>query len=1050
MLLLRYDKYLYLFPLLPMRIGLLSHGSVSQRFARIGLPIVMIASSVLPTFSFADSPPPGPIPPSCELAHWKFDEGQGGVAADATGNGHNFIFTGNVGWTTGLDGSSHAVRFTGGSGGYLTANLSNDFNFGTNPFTASYIVKGTQFGPQSVLMKDRYFGSGGYTGLYTYVHGNSLAYWNGNANIFGGTAMDNVARRFTFVREGTGPNQLKVYVDNGSGTVLAAVGQEARNLMNSFPLTLGASADAMYPLTATIDNARVFSCALSASQVASLSAPVNTPPPAPRACGTQSSDILGYWPMNEGNGNITKDMSGNNHTARLRGNIQWTDGYPPDYSLWFSDGGADGTYIDIDDTDETDPSFNLGTSDFTLAYSAARGGSAGEMIVGKSSYFGPYTGLYTYQGQNMRYWNGTNDISAGPTSPTLEPYTKYVFVRKNGVMKAFRDGVLVATGTDGRNLMNNLPLRFGAPADATGHRFSGVLDDVRIYKCAVDDNNIQSLPLPYEMDITMRSWPQSDDVVKNQKNVSLLSFLGKGVSRNVVLTSLQFRAAIGNLASLQNYKLWADTNGDYTVDTIIDTAVPENGTLTFDSLLGGGRLLTTTATHMEVHGDVGASIVGPSFQLAFADAEPNFVRGEDTSKADLVGIRLNGTNLSSTPNPKISVATVPAVLLNIFNQGDLFVYSIPSTNVPYLVQGNQCLGGTLCTESMSIVLKAKKEAIDVTRLVLTWNVPSYNLMTNIERIELYRLGATTPFAIATVAGCGTQSPRDSVCADIRHQELVVPKNKEEIIIGRIRMNNDVRGGVPGVDMTYRIAKETVPYASVEARGAASSNTLQNNNGNTVAEGEIFIGSDKVVPVNSDIVGVHTESVLSKITAITNADPTPDGTAIPVGTQKTIGQFKFTAAPNDNTQNGPNKVKLTDIYFTVEAKNVRLSPTDFRVYSKDDPLVKSPCSLLAGTASAALLVKCEAIPTASSVNTTINPGEEKTFILEANVQSAQVDPSLPSSLMVSFNNFNDYRNTTLAPFGGSHLRWLDEDAGTSTPFLWVEHTDRTIKGTRYTN
>ncbi len=1039
-----------------MRIGIPSLRSASERIARIGLPIVMIASTVLPTLSYADSPPPDPIPPSCELAHWKFDEGQGAVAADVTGNGHNFIFTGNVAWTTGLDGSSHAVRFTGASGSYLTANMSNDFNFGTNPFTASYIVKGTQFGPQSVLMKDRYFGSGGYTGLYTYVHGNSLAYWNGNANIFGGTAMDNVTRRFTFVREGTGPNQLKVYVNNGSGTVLAAVGQEARNLLNSFPLTLGASADGMYPLTATIDDARVFSCALTASQVASLSTPVNTPPPpAPRSCGTQSSDILGYWPMNEGEGTTTADLSGNNHTARLQGGVQWTGTGKGEYSLWFFhdiDGSAESTYIDIDDTDETDPSFNLGTGDFTLAYSAARGGAAGQMIVGKSSYFGPYTGLYAYQGQNMRYWNGTYDISAGPTSPNLEPYTRYVFVRKNGVVKAYRDGVLVSTGTDTRNLVNTAPLRFGAPADASGFRFSGVLDDVRIYKCAVAESDVNNLPLPHKMELRInRNYSQSNKIVRNERNVSLLSFHGKGVANNVLLTSLQFRAAVGSLVSLQNYKLWVDTNNDTVVDTIVSQASPVNGVLAFTAINNGGVVLKSSAyTLLEVHGDVASSIAGPQFQLSFAEQQPNFATGEDMSGADLVGIRLNGTNLGSTPNPEISVQTIPATLFTIYNQGNLFVYNKWPSNAPES-RPRQCLGGTLCFPTVDIEFKSEIEDIDVTNIVFTPTSTNGSIRQNISHIELYKAGGTTPFAIATPASCSTNPvPQGAFCAQMRNLELIVKKNMYVRVLARVRMNTDVDDAISGTDLTLKLAKETnvLGAEAVTARGAASSNTLMQNNGNTVAEGEIFVGSDTVTPVNKDILGVDAVSVLSKITNIRNADINPNGTAIPVGTQKAIGQFKFVTAEHANHKNGTNKVVLSDILFNVQAQNVQLGASNFRLYNKADPTVKSNCSLAPESASAALVVKCENIPTTSSVNTVIDPGAEQTFVLEAHVINPKVNPVLPSFLQVSLQNFTNNKSTSLG-VSSSHIRWLDQDSF-STPFLWVEHPNDVVQSTRYTD
>lgn len=586
--------------------------------------------------------------------------------------------------------------------------------------------------------------------------------------------------------------------------------------------------------------------------------------------------------------------------------------------------------------------------------------------------------------------------------------------------------------------------------------------------------------------ITGKATATTDTTVSNAKNVNLFRFEGRATeAADILVTNFIFTAANGvsgvtyPAQNGQNYTLWADTNDDGVVDTILQKGVSSQaGQVTFDKLTGGGYIIPKQKSIVfEVHSDISASLSGtsPILSLRF-DTGAVFVQAEQvTDGSSLSGIESkNSAGLTQAPGQTgninsggvtadIQVRTQFATAYTLRSQGDLFV---TKSSTP--VRSRQLLGGTLSDEILRLQFHSEYEDIDVTDLVLTasgTNITSH--ASNIDRLELYKVGATTPFATATVAGCGSDSvPANSVCAKMKNQEFIVPKGSNTNILVRPRMRTDVDGATTNHVVAYKIDRfASSSTGAVRARGLLSSNNLSANDADTTAEGEVFIGTTTVT--GSSVIRTNENRVvLSKITSITNADPNANGTAIPTGTQRQIAQFKFSTAAASNLKNGTNKFTLSGIIFNVNATNVKLgnasntstATSTFKLYNKADQTVKATCTgsggVVSGTPvvaspgaqSGSLTVVCRLSTT--SVNTEIDPGSDATFVLEAEIANAKISNSSTSTLQVSLQGYTDVGASTFHQ-NDSHISWKDQDnAASPTVFRWIEYPDTSINGTSY--
>ncbi|MEK7137470.1 MAG: hypothetical protein AAB853_04265 [Patescibacteria group bacterium] len=351
----------------------------------------------------------------------------------------------------------------------------------------------------------------------------------------------------------------------------------------------------------------------------------------------------------------------------------------------------------------------------------------------------------------------------------------------------------------------------------------------------------------------------------------------------------------------------------------------------------------------------------------------------------------------------------------------------------------QLLGGELGEAILRLTLRAEHEGIDVTRLVVFTDTGG-DLPASVARLELFRPGEATRFAIATIDNCAG-NPVNAYCAEMQSQQLVVPEGETVDVLVRPLMKTDEQGAVS----TELIQLELRGNTAALARGFVSSNTLAVNDGDTIAEGEIFIGTS-TPQSNAPIVGNPNDVVLSKIITIENVNPDADGTNVPVGTNKRIAEFKFTGAVNSNTLNARNRAILEEIVLDVTSSNVLFASDSFDLYNKNDQTQKIRCGTTGTTGHLFALCRKSVNP---AVNLEVTSGGSVTLVLEADIISNQVSSIFGSTLQVSIANFSDRSKMTFgANDSDSHVHWLDSDGGASASFRWIENDNAEIPSTAY--
>lgn len=598
--------------------------------------------------------------------------------------------------------------------------------------------------------------------------------------------------------------------------------------------------------------------------------------------------------------------------------------------------------------------------------------------------------------------------------------------------------------------------------DVEGASTNDRLTDIR--PGGVVTGNIHRIATP-TLTVTQQSLGTADVTVKNAKNVNLLRFEARaGEADDILTTRFVFDSASGSLLNGQNYTLWVDTDGDRVVDTKLESGKSSQGNqVTFDRLLNGGYIIQKEQTVVfEVHSDISASLTNNDLQLKFATSTTDYITAEQAvNGSSLSGINTNGGLCAPATTCEIVVSafTLPSQGKNwvLANQGNLYVRL---DDAP--LRNRQLLAGATGESVLRLRFRGENEDINVTDLQI--NSTGGTISNTVDALDLFLDGATTPFASATVVGCGSDDVAGTdittFCANMETNQLVIQKGVEKVVQVKPRLKNDDQGATSDLDIQLFINpsvayNNTTGTGAVRGRGVQSSNDLTGNDLVAGANGEVFIGVNSSI-ANEKITGKLNVSVLSKIDSIVNANPATNGTAVPTGVTP-FGQFKFTAATNVNSLNGLNKATLSGAVFNVNASNVVLNGSNFKFYNKADQTQKSACEAfttagvaITGSASGSFLVRCTDF-SADSVNTTINSGDNATFVLEGDITNPKVT-STNSTLLASLQNFSDITKTTFRAAAAalstdSNIDWLDQDT-TSTRFLWVEYPETVVNSTSY--
>jgi hypothetical protein len=605
---------------------------------------------------------------------------------------------------------------------------------------------------------------------------------------------------------------------------------------------------------------------------------------------------------------------------------------------------------------------------------------------------------------------------------------------------------------------------FDAVGLATGKRITNILPGEDV---AGNFMEVASADLR----ITERALGTSDTVVENAQDVTLFRFEATaGKAEDIFITQFNLKADEGTLVDAGDYTLWVDSDDNGSVDTILDSGRgcegtcdgnPGNGRVNLDDIAGGGYTIPAEETVMfEVHADISGSLSQDVLSVGFADRDTDFIEAEeadDGTSLDINGICVDGgTGPSScSEEAQIHVSTATSKVYNLKNQGTLYV-----TQDAVPTRSRQLLAGELGEAILRLEMRAEDEPIDVTRLVFTDLGTSGQNKQNMSRIKLYKSGESTPFASATKDNChniSSQMPVNSFCTVMESQQLIIPEGDRIDVLVRPQVKSDEEGAVSASNGMIHLVlfkptdfgtpgtpANTTGLSTVTARGFESSNVLYFNDGDSEQDGEIIVGRSTPGP-DEQITGNRNDTVLAKIVSIEDVNTDVDGSNVPIGTNKRIAEFKFTAGTNQNTRYGRNKATLADIVLNVSSTNVEFDNGKFEIYNKSDQTQKIACTQTGTEGS--FYVTCSRTDN-SLVDLEMDSGESVTLVMETDILNNQISSTQGSSLQVSITDFSD---RSVGGFGPSvsHIQWSDSINEPSTVYFgWIEYPETEVSSTAY--
>jgi cysteine-rich repeat protein len=450
------------------------------------------------------------------------------------------------------------------------------------------------------------------------------------------------------------------------------------------------------------------------------------------------------------------------------------------------------------------------------------------------------------------------------------------------------------------------------------------------------------------------------------RDATFLIFDAAASRQDAWITGLTVRAASGSLNAATGYRLLADLDGDGRVEQIVARGKAQGSRVTFANFQV--RVADNGSVRFEIRADLSPNVSGTSLGLAFDTDDEAFVMAVgDADGEDLTGIVVDEDDCTRSLC-WIRVRTLPVSVVSVETVGNL---RVQSDSIP--VGSKLLLAGERSDALLRLAFMATDEDIVVRSLAID-GVPA-----TVDHLEFYESGVGTQITTGRAADCPVLIS-GRMCTS---SHFTVTRDVLRRVLIRAVLKSDAEGAGSDTSLTLTIHDSAGSSHAIEARGTRSGGDLSQNDGDGLAEGEIFVGT-AAFGSNASIAGPTHDIVFSKIGTIVHAGVDADETSVPVGAAD-IGALRFTALQNRNTKNGANDVEIRTLIFTVTASNVELDAGSFRLRNALDSSVEASCS--ANHATQDITVTCSNIQ--SSIASSIDPGQSIILTLRASVVDPQV-------------------------------------------------------------
>ena len=206
--------------------------------------------------------------------------------------------------------------------------------------------------------------------------------------------------------------------------------------------------------------------------------------------------LLGAWLLDEGTGDITKDVSGNGNDGTLGGGPTWIDGV---YGKALDFSGSS-SYVDCG----SDPTLNVGVFSVSFWFNLPSSTQGWNHIVSRGQHYGGgnpgaenWGVMMTSGAQRILYETYNDTAKSGIRVDTTAGEWHHIVATFDGDMRQlYHDGVLADSGSQAGMLLDqSRPLLIGAQSRDGGpsNYFDGSIDDVGYFSVVLTPEDVLTL-----------------------------------------------------------------------------------------------------------------------------------------------------------------------------------------------------------------------------------------------------------------------------------------------------------------------------------------------------------------------------------------------------------------------------------------------------------------------------------------------------------------------------------------------------------------------------